>query len=289
MHRKSLRYFSYLLILILLQSCEKDVKNVKLPPFEQKLVIASFISPSYSISYVIVKSNKKIYGELGLELSPGNLRGTISDDSTVADLEPMVNGLKFPRSKMHIRNGKSYTLSVTSDNGISAEAFCTVPEERDLFLVADTFSILHQVPGYREWREFKIRLTFTDFQGETNWYRLAGYYYLYRTEQGSSTPKMYKEPLWFEKPYLADREANTDSKFETTAGLNRAFSYYDSAFVKIYLLNTEESYYLYHTSLANYSGDEKPFSEATPVYTNIKGGFGIFAAYTSDSLVVRLK
>jgi hypothetical protein len=34
---------------------------------------------------------------------------------------------------------------------------------------------------------------------------------------------------------------------------------------------------------------ENPFSKATPVYSNVNGGFGIFTSYTIDSLAVRLK
>jgi hypothetical protein len=34
---------------------------------------------------------------------------------------------------------------------------------------------------------------------------------------------------------------------------------------------------------------ENPFSEATPAYSNVNGGFGIFTSYTIDSFAVRLK
>lgn len=75
-------------------------------------------------------------------------------------------------------------------------------------------------------------------------------------------------------------------------GIN--YSYYfkppsDSSIVKIYLFNVEKSYYQYHKSLDDYNDSGNPFSEATPVYSNINGGLGVFTSYTIDSLVVKFK
>ena len=41
--------------------------------------------------------------------------------------------------------------------------------------------------------------------------------------------------------------------------------------------------------LKKYSSGEDPFTEPAPLYSNITGGLGVFAAYTFDSLVVRLR
>ena len=63
----------------------------------------------------------------------------------------------------------------------------------------------------------------------------------------------------------------------------------DSVFMKIYLLNTEKSYYQFHQSLLNYDDGTVPFSETSPLFSNITGGLGIFSAYTVDSIVIRIK
>jgi hypothetical protein len=41
--------------------------------------------------------------------------------------------------------------------------------------------------------------------------------------------------------------------------------------------------------LNEFDRSDNPFSEAKPVYSNIKGGLGIFTSYTMDSLRFRLK
>jgi hypothetical protein len=63
----------------------------------------------------------------------------------------------------------------------------------------------------------------------------------------------------------------------------------DSAFLRIYLLSTDKPYYDFHKSLENYSLGDTPFAEPSFVYSNVKGGLGIFASYTLDSLIFRLK
>jgi uncharacterized protein (DUF1919 family) len=63
----------------------------------------------------------------------------------------------------------------------------------------------------------------------------------------------------------------------------------DSSFLVFYLLSTDKDYYTYHQSLNKYSGGEDPFTETSPVYSNVSGGLGIFAAYTIDSITLRIK
>jgi hypothetical protein len=278
--------------MMLLISCEKEVSTVKLPEFNQKLAIASFISPSDSVSFVFVSSNRKVYGELGVDEPVGILSGTISDGSNVITLDTTSNGLFFRRDKMPIISGLTYTLKVTSDKSLTAEAVCTVPEQRDSYIQLDTFSIIQEVTGYGSWREFRMTVSFIDYPGEDNFYRIIGKYTGYSTYlnyQDSLESRVRNESLWFEKEFMTDAVTDINGYIQNTASFNSSFNYYDSAFLKIYLLNTEKSYYLYHKSLEDYEGDENPFTEVTPVYSNITGGLGIFTSYTIDSLVFRLK
>jgi len=282
------RYLNCFLIIATLSGCEKEVKHIKLPQFEQKLVIASFISPSDSVSYVLVSSNRRLYGELNDEESPGNLTGTISDGSNMISLDTTSKGLKFNRGKMQIQYRKTYTLKVTSDKGISAEAVCTVPEKREFLIQSDTSSVLHQEPGYLAWREFRSNISFIDFPGEFNYYRLAGELFYYKTDPETEILEINRSPIRFTKAYFTDKDSESDNKIHTSISI-KSFNKYDSAFVKIFLLNTEKSYYLYHKSLEDYNSGEDPFSEVTSVYSNINGGLGIFTSYTLDSLIYRIK
>ena len=285
----TIKYIIAFILICFTSACEKEVRHARVPAFEQKLVVASFISPADSMCFVTVSSNRRLYGELNDFESPGNLSGTISDGFSTLTLDTASTGLKFRNSKIKIEPGKAYRLKVISDKGMSAEGECTIPQFRDFMIEADTFSVLHQVPGYKTWREFNIDVSFNDIPGELNYYRLTGKFTGYKTSGEPVKTEISGRQLSFSKELFTDKEAGSASEIKSSAGLGQPFTNYDSAFIKIYLLNTEKSYYLYHKSLKDYNSGEDPFSEVTPVYSNIAGGIGIFTSFTIDSLIYRLK
>lgn len=268
--------------------CETDVKNNILPEFKQKLVVTSFLSPSDSASYVNVSINKRLYGDLSAIEDPGKISVFISDGATETALDLYKEGFKLDREKMQIRYGGTYKLKVKSDLGLSAEAECTIPEKRTLFMSMDTFHVVlptdHVLPSI----DFTLR--FTDFAGEENYYRISTKIAIYGNNNYyhviNSLNSVYG---LFQNEYFTDK--GMDGKIMEIRPIHSLGYYYsaDSVFLKLYLLSTDKSYYLYHKSLNDYQDGENPFSEATPVYTNITGGLGIFASYTIDSLIIRLK
>lgn len=283
---KSLKYS--ILLLIMISSCETEVDNIRLPEFQQKLVIASFITPFDSLSTIYVISNQRLYGDLSKKELPGRLSGTISDGTREIKLDTIPGGLSFSDEDLPVLPGKTYLLKVSDNKGLKAEGLSTVPIPAEFNIVTDTSSILHHESGYLSWREFRVNVTFTDIPDENNYYCIKGSMKAFDTEEGYGT-YFFEEPLYFEKKLFTDSEANSENKIKLSTGMPAYFTSYDSAFLKIYLLNTERSYYLYHRSLENYNNGDNPFTEPTPVYSNIEGGLGIFASYTIDSLIFRLK
>ena len=271
-------------------ACETDVDLVKAPVSKQRLVITSFISPSDSVSYFRLTSNIKIYGELHREEPLGLLSGTISDGVNEVELDTCKVGLKLSHEKMQIQYGKTYKLKVSSGNGLKAEAECTVPARKTFTIEADTFSVIKKMDPYGPfpegiYRSIEFKVSFTDIPGEENFYKIYGKIRGYGR-------------LWQGTGYLAFNEDNVisdkgmDGKsftFKTDQNFDYFFFEPDSLFLNIYLFNTEKSYYQFHKSLIDYNDGENPFSEASPVFSNITGGFGIFTSYTVDSLVMRLK
>lgn len=290
------KYFILPLAGLLFAGCEKEVKNVDLPPFEQMLAIASFISPTDSGTYIFVSSNRKLYGELGIDEQTGNLSGTISDGSGEADLETVSNGLYVSSERMPVQYGKTYNLKISSDKGLTAEALCTVPEKRDFDLSIDSVSYIeHKMEIgeniYYVYYTMELLFSLADYAGENNFYRLIMKKTVYKTDPYTGKSYRYDNYFYTKKEYFSDSGMDGRRIYHngSTNTSTDNYSGYDSAFVKIYLYNTEKSYYLYHTSLRNYNDDENPFTEVTPVFSNIKGGLGIFTSYTVDSLIFRLK
>lgn len=289
MKNNYISFIPALITCLFLQSCETDVKNVNLPEFEQKLAIASFICPSDTLSSILVTSNQRIYGNLDTELRTGKLSGTISDGTAIEELDQSETGLTFSNTNMPVVYGKTYTLKVTSDKGLSAEATCIVPEKRVFQMSADTFSISLGYEWGPEERRIDVNFRLKDIAGEENFYRIHGKAFAYITND--RTGNTYRTTDWFrfEKSLFTDK--GFDGK-EIVRKSDYGFNYfygYDSAFIVVYLYNTSKQYYMFHKSLSDYNDGDTPFSEVTPVFSNITGGLGIFAAYTKDSLVFRLK
>jgi len=283
-------YFVALSASLFLPGCEKNVREVKLPPFEQKLVINSFISPSDSVSMFFISSNRKIYGETGVNEETGKITGTISDGTLEVALDTTRYGFKLTRDKMQIGHGKSYTLKVESDKGLKATASCVVPRKREFLAKVDTFFVAPPVmPEIPFHRAVKFIFTFRDIAGEKNYYRIGAKCTIYYVSQTTGEHKVYSGNISLEKEYITDAGNDGKDLADKSIGGIAYSSANDSVFLEVYLYNLEKSYYLYHRSLKNYNSDENPFSENSPVYSNISGGLGIFTSYTVDTLVFRLK
>lgn len=268
-------------------SCEKEIKNGDIPPFEQKLVLSTFLSPADNLSKVQVSSNKRIYGELGTIEDLGTVSASISDGSNEIPLSLTAGGFVFSKQNMAIKQGKSYLLKVSSSKGLESSGTCTIPYNRNINIEVDTATqISTPISGYTA-KVFKLNINLTDFPGEENFYRYYCVHYTYKkTTQMSVNRRVYSG---FKDEFFSDK--GNDGKKISLSMVSFSFnkSIYDSSFVKIYVLTTDKDYYLYHQSLKNYSGGDDPFTEISPIYTNIKGGLGIIAGYTIDSVILRLK
>ncbi len=273
-------------LIVLILSCERNVNNVILPDFVQKLVINSFISPRDTLSFVSVKSNEKLYGFINTKESLGNVSAAISDGTTEISLDRIEEGFIFRRRDMLLEEGKTYTLTVISDKGMQADASATIPFRRPLNIEVDT---MRQFYDYGDgsgmgWTEFSADVFMTDYAGEENYYAFACKQILYNSEY-SYYPyhiQVYQSLVFTDRGRDGERFFVSNFSFMDP-------SRDDSSDLVVYILNTDKAYYTYHHSLDNYSGGGDPFSEISPAYSNIEGGLGIFASYVVDSLVFKLK
>ncbi len=295
--KSQILYFLLFIVILLTAHCETDVNSVDLPEFQQKLVITSFISPSDSISYFNISSNKKIYGEFDTEKPLGKLTGYISDGIEEVALDTSGDGLKLNQNILKVNYGATYKIRVSSESGLTAEAFCSIPEKRDFALELDTFSIITQVPPGmptqqgNTYRSIGFKISFKDVPDEENFFRLAFASILYNTNQATHKSYTMEGSPSLEKEFVTDKGLDGTNISVKTLG---NYSYYfnppcDSVLLKVYLYHTEKSYFLYHKSLDDYNSGNNPFTEATPVFSNITGGLGVFTSYTIDSLILKFK
>lgn len=285
-----MKFISIITVLVItssiITSCETDATNIRLPEYEPKLVIAGFLSPSDTATYIRVMQNGMLYYD-NAHVSLGRESVFISNGESEVQVDTVTfkktigSIYKLDYTRMKIEYGKTYSLKITTDKGYKAEASCTVPEKRSFNLDIDTITVYE-----KNWPKLAVRAAFKDIPGESDYYKISIYAGVRRKEPDTG---------WSIRPVRIDEPLFTDYKMDgkelvtiTLDGINWQMTY-DSVYIVARLYHLDESYYRYHKSLDDYEGGDVPFIEPTMVYTNVQGGLGVFTAYAVDSAVLRLK
>jgi hypothetical protein len=304
---------SLLLILTCnLSSCRKVASNIDPPEFIQKLVVDAYISPDKTNNRIFISSNERRFGELTGRCEPfGNVSLSIYENSEEIQFDTVRENYNDTGYNYWIRNfkfkeGQTYSLKVISDVGLEAEASCKIPLRRDFRITVDTASRRTTNEYGHKIFLLTAKISITDFPGEANYYRLLYLYETYRPTFPNSKHLSYQDAVETTVPGWAETNAWENDRVSNDVGLDgkkfilRTIEFrpvyldsrnpvIDSAFLRICLLNTDKPYYDFHKSRENYSLGDSPFTEPVFLYSNIKGGLGIFASYTLDSLIFRIK
>lgn len=275
-------------IILLLASCTKDVINVKLPDFEQKLVLTSFISPDIKSNEISIGCTTSDFGKLLRPDLPGQVSAVISDGINEVRIDTILIDSEYFDNKIRIRHmsiteGKSYKIKVVNEKGQTAEASCTVPIRRDFHIEVDTTVLLWSNPWSGEkYSVITAKISITDFPGESNYFRLIF------SVNGIPLVPPVEDVVISDKGRDGEKIVLQSITFGNVP-INSTHQT-DSSFLKIYLLNTNKAYYDYHKSyLTSTLGNTGPFTEPSPLYSNVSNGVGIFAAYVVDSLIFRIR
>lgn len=277
-----------LIICTFLLSCERYLDNVELPEFKQKLVLNSFLSPHDSISFISVKSNKKLYGALNQQEATGSLTGILSDGSREISLTKAANGFTFRKQDMLLEEGKKYTLNISSDKGLHARASTIIPVKREVKIEIDTSRVFYDygINTGQGWWELRADIFLTDYEGEENFYSYAVRQVIYN----SLYPWYPYDFSFYPMESTVFNDNNRDGKRLYVSTVNYSdVSDDDSSNLVVYILQTDREYYTYHHSMDRFTSSGDPFTEISPAYSNVEGGLGIMASYVVDSLVFRLK
>lgn len=286
----------FVFIPALFDSCTKDISYLKYPDFKPRLVISGYLSPDEEIHYISVGFNQTIFVDHPEMPNLRKTTATLSDGNQevhlrpllkrgLSDLDSILTGFVFTSSELAVVAGKTYNLKVFAEDGLYAESSCTVPLKKDYSPKLDTVTVPYQ--NSPQYSYLQCDFSFTDIPGEENYYALYGEIIRYRTGTRPVRPEYTN--LVEEKFSIFKDKAFDGERLKIRLKDITSIKGSDSAFLKIYHLNTDKPYYDYHESILNYVSGEIPFTEASPVYSNVTGGFGIFAAYTCDSILIRLK
>ena len=275
---KNIVAYILLIISVGLMSCEQEVK-LELPTSTPKLVLTSFISPQDTALVAVLTKSTPIFEGRDYYANNKNVKDavvTISSDDEVASLYYNDELGKYISdiNGMHIEAGETYFIKATTPEGLTAEGFCTVPQGNN------SLNFTYTKIGVTEWgaEEYVINM---------HWEASSNDSYAFRVYSELETSQVFYDDTVtnYSQVYIPEPYALKGNDEYSRAG-DLYYHNYDFYRKKIRasLLNVDENYYRYHKSVATYSGDN-PFAEPAPIYTNIKGGLGVFAAYNTYRVV----
>lgn len=276
-------FILFSIALIFICGCKKEVPS-NFPPVENQLIIQSFIAPQDDSIEVRLDYSKNYFGagnkrDLLIKNIPSAIV-SIGEGSVIKKLKWSNRNRCFTISKleMPLFENKTYKLTIQTTEGLMAEAQTKIPTA-----IADAELIKSSGAVKNNYVKDKLSLSIKDEKGINNYYEFR----LYTAFEYSGTISS-NEYYKVGSQLVNDNKDNIEKviaifNFERFVNFNGNVGgngiTVKSSYKGFFLKCTEE-YYKYLESVelsSNASGN--PFSEPVSVYTNIKGGLGIFAAY----------
>lgn len=296
--------FVGLMALISLNSCETLVNDIALP-YEEKLVLQSFICPQDTMIEISLTSNQPVIGVINegedrypvlkdavITLSDGTRTVTakyqqityldyIEIDSTGHYKENFLTKDRYIIStkEMPVVAGATYTI-IAKAKGKEVKAQCTVPSQRVSRSAINNSLTIGYDRNNVSYPAVVVRIL--DFPNTANNYAVGVFYYEnLRVLDAQNRFVVIKRFVNSRQEYLTDTGqdgmtlATQALLLNSTNDLNVV-----SRNAEIYVAVTDNPYYQFNISVdkVRRSG-RNPFSEPVLTYTNVENGLGVFAAY----------
>ena len=299
-------------------SCE-TVIDLDIPPEPTRLVVNSLITPDSTITVHVSKS-KSVLDQASSFILVNDARVTLyEDEQEVAQLNNSGEGRYL--ADFLPSTGRQYAIRVTAEGLPSVEARSTIGTPvaiEDVSVskirVETGSSCINNdcQPTYSD--EYQLGLRLSDPPSQVNYYEIVAYAVVqdsfpnyddlgnfigYDSARRNVQVFLETDDPVVETPYsdlegggfygesllLSDESFSGQSytvSFETNTFFGEGIK---ELTLQLRTLSEEQFQYQRTRRLQDYNAND-PFSEVVPVYTNVENGFGIFAGYSSDSVLV---
>ncbi|MBS4059001.1 MAG: DUF4249 domain-containing protein [Bacteroidetes bacterium] len=260
---------------LFLFSCNSFFESdVDIPAEKPKLVVYGYLTAEDDTIKLSVQHSKPIYTVTNYfsEFYPSVTDATvkISDGSTTINLVYDAYQRKYVSAEMQVMAGKTYSLEITTPRSDRVTASCTVPAS-EVPVVEITSIESHPIYAYNKFINFRIK----DLPGKGHFYRVLIAMFLKDIHNPEYPDYVYYIPLETGEEYFSD--VNKDGEYFIFKAAVQGLGESQAQEVTFYTSITDEHYFNFHKSVLGFQGDN-PFAEPTPVYSNIEGGLGVFAA-----------
>lgn len=262
---------------LLLLSCKTKVDNIQLSRTDDAALLFGFLNPDADTITIALSLAKGVSNQKEKTISFADLENAEvqlehnGQSINLAFLKVAENQgwssdnrlfvFYTLRSQFRVLPGETYSVSARNGDIFELKAITTVPSK--------DFDFDYEVTGPFQTpdgqAEYKVNVAVPDPGNTIGFMRtLARYknqYYTYNVFESLSQPERDSNGLIkLSFPFFRD---SNDPDAESILSVS----------------NISESYYRYMKSLENGDGDShNPFAEPTTMYTNVEGGYGVFAA-----------
>ncbi|MDQ3395328.1 MAG: DUF4249 domain-containing protein, partial [Bacteroidota bacterium] len=139
-----------------------------------------------------------------------------------------------------------------------------------------------------KYKQYTISFNFNDTQGQPNYYRISGY-----IDRKTEWQDQRMDIVNYD--YDLFNDAGKDGTLIRIPNFEIYRSYYyddlkeeEEISGQLFLLSSDKHYYEYHRTVKESYNNENPFAEPILMYTNIKGGLGVFSAFNRSSIYFEL-
>ncbi|MFC5270878.1 DUF4249 domain-containing protein [Adhaeribacter terreus] len=274
-----LKTIAFWCVVFLFSACESVVDIPPLPELPPKLVVVSFISPEAEEVQVSVSRTVPLLSaeNNGQPVYVPDAQVTFSDGIDTVLLAYDAAKQLYTTKSLPVQPGKTYWLHVQNSDGLQAEASCTVPQKINTTLTARLDSSERNLE--EGGRNYKLEMRWQDLPGLGDNYKIDGNLFFLANPGSSDTTfrslEFESEPLFEdtdEDGRLWAERSLTITDFAQLKNTNALLR------INAFLLTTDAAYLKYHRSLRQYQLNNS-FTSPGKLYTNVQGGFGVFAAY----------
>jgi hypothetical protein len=291
------RYHLHLLAImavIVITSCEKII-DISIPDKERKIVVNGLIRSNQPVMVNLSRSLSVLEKDSLISITGGDVNLYHGSD-LVGKFREESGGFYYLPGFIP-KTGQTYRLTASYNGLNKVEAEATLPPLVPILSV-DTATLTG------EWgqKELRLKIKFDDPAGERNIYgfgvdvtykefdyntmtytgkKISNPAYL----SGNSDQFLKEESLDFEgKIYLEDLLFDGMGKTIEFGLSDYSFYQSDTVWLDVKMEQVDLSYYYYVLSFSSYQqAHGNPFSEPVQVYSNVKGGYGIFSGSSVSS------
>ena len=264
-----------------------------------KLVLHCFVTPQLDTTILILTNSAPLFTTNPRKIEAvANATVEISDNNyswVKMEFDTLFKVYFIPQVKFPIHEGKTYYIRASAPGFETISSSCTVPYLRETnfnFVVGEICTRSHE-PGWYYGPHRHNHFEWTDYAGEENYYVFQNktLHAIYGFDiYGEFTDTIYKYSYSFcyneaHKPCISSDHGQDGKKmYEMLSPYYLYHSTIDT--LNITMLQTDKHWHMYHMSLLDYNGDFQFFLlEPTPLYTNIKNGYGVFGAFVMREYV----